>query len=108
MNRLKYLIKKIVVAFKKNVLREKLKLFIANKVQQYFVIPLIYFFTITTSFLLLIYLTTFNHFLIIINLYRDKKNKKSKNYKFTDKEIDFVIINLPLSTYSIPNFNLYN
>jgi hypothetical protein len=35
-------------------------------------------------------------------------DKKSKNYKFTDKEIDFVIINLPLSTYSIPNFNLYN
>jgi len=47
----------------------------------------------------------FNYISTNLLEYRDKKNK---NYKFTDKEIDFVIINLPLSTYSIPNFNLYN
>jgi len=47
----------------------------------------------------------FNYISTNLLEYRDKKNK---NYKFIDKEIDFVITNLPLSTYSIPNFNLYN
>ena len=46
MNRLKYFIKKIVVAHRKNVLGKKLRLFIANKIQQYIVIPFIYFFKI--------------------------------------------------------------
>lgn len=49
MNRLNYFIKKIIFAYKKNVLGEKLSLFISNKIQQYIKVPLVYFFKINTK-----------------------------------------------------------
>jgi hypothetical protein len=44
MKRFKYFLKKIIIAHQKNVLGEKLKLFATNKIKQYFLIPMIFFF----------------------------------------------------------------
>ena len=44
MKRINYFLKKIILAKQKNVLKEKLILFVFNKTQQYFIIPVFYFF----------------------------------------------------------------